>query len=255
MNNNLRFKLLPTTLLISKFIDGDPNSNYEIYLREFLNSSEFFLQKSKGETYSGPPIENDGQCDCISSNYKIDFKMLISKSMAQGKSIFSDSISQIIPGAYAYGSSKKSPSDKDYKPIEATVLHNFFRDKSINDLFEIDSTNKSTSQAINDVKSTLNSVNKPKNILCMLPYSYVFDNETDYNSQEKTAVKTISCDYTSFCQYRLSVQPKFETYISFVFHNYFIILQYLKGGLIVVDKISLDKSKTFQHLLKISGYI
>ena len=254
MKNNLRFEILPPTLLISKFVDGDPCSDYEIYLREFVNSSKFFLDKSNGETYSAPPIENEGQCDCISTNYSIDFKLLISKSMAQGKSLFSDSISQLSPGAYAYGSSKKSPSDNDYKPIQATVLHTLFRKKSSDDLIKIESVSNPTSQAIIDIKSTLKSVNKAKNILCMLPYSYVFDNEADYDSHENEVIDTIRHDYYSFCQYRLLVQPEYETYISFVFHNSFIILQFLNDDMMIVDRLSLSKSKTYQHLKRLSRY-
>ena len=78
MSELLKFKLLPASLINTNFVQGNPNSNYEKYLLEFVNASPFFLKKSKGQVYTAPESEHCGQCDCISDHYTLDFKIWLS---------------------------------------------------------------------------------------------------------------------------------------------------------------------------------
>lgn len=71
--------LLPPEMIIKNFIQGDPDCNYEKYLLEFVNASTFFLSKFGGITYYRPESEESGQCDCISTRYQLDFKLVASK--------------------------------------------------------------------------------------------------------------------------------------------------------------------------------
>ena len=50
----LTIKPMPPSAVVSNFVEGIPYSNYEIYLRELVNSSAYFLDKGKS-IYSGPP--------------------------------------------------------------------------------------------------------------------------------------------------------------------------------------------------------
>ena len=195
MSELLKFKLLPATLINSNFIEGNPDSNYEKYLLEFVNSSPFFLGKSKGKEYASPESEHCGQCDCILENYTLDFKMLVSPTMAQAKNLFTQSICQPCPGVTMYGEAKVKSSDKGYRPIEATVLHTWFRNLCIDELYMISISDDFSIPAHKDIKSILGAVNKPKNILCMLPYEYACDEQDDVVLKEKEVIKTISDDY------------------------------------------------------------
>lgn len=252
MSSELICKLLPTTLIINGFVEGNPDSNYEKYLVEFINSSDFFLDKSNGELYTPPQSEAHGECDCISKSYQLDLKMLISKSMAQGKNLFSMSIDQSIPCMTMYGCPKILPTNKNYKPIKATILHTWFRETTVDKLYEIENSSDTTEKAYDDIRSMLKAINKKKNILCMLPYEYDYNDEEEYNSQEIQVVETISRDFKSLVQYRMIVQPEYDTYISFVYKDNLIILQFTETEVLPVDKIPLSKSEIFQQLKSIS---
>ena len=76
---------LPNVLALHKGIRGDESSNPEIYLLQFLNVSLYFRQLSNGDEYKRPDNENNGENDAISPSYEIDFKLLISNSMGEGK--------------------------------------------------------------------------------------------------------------------------------------------------------------------------
>lgn len=251
--SELKFKLLPTTLINEGFVQRNPNSNYEKYLLEFVNSSPFFLEKSKGQLYTSPESEERGQCDCISDNFTLDFKMIISPTMAQAKNLFTQSICQVLPGVTIRGDAKIKPSDKRYRPIEATVLHTWFRELNVEKLHMIFNSATFSISAYKDIKSILGAIDKPKNILCMLPYEYIYDNKEDIITYEAKVIDTISQDYKSLMEYRLIIQPNYDNYIAFVFSNKLIILQYNKTRFEVVDSIPLNKSEIFQQLKEVSG--
>ena len=80
----IKFKLLPSATIIKNFVDGESDCNYENYLLELLNNSSHF--KKRGQSlFSKPSNENNGQCDAISKNYEIDFKILKHKSLIKNR--------------------------------------------------------------------------------------------------------------------------------------------------------------------------
>ena len=79
--------LLPSEMIIKNYIHGDPDCNYEKYLLEFVNASDFFRVKSDGDIYQSPESEENGQCDCISTSYQLDFKLIASKTALQARSM------------------------------------------------------------------------------------------------------------------------------------------------------------------------
>lgn len=248
MSELLMFKLLPATLINSHFVQGNPDSNYEKYLLEFVNSSPFFLEKSKGQVYTAPESEHCGQCDCISDYYTLDFKMIVSPTMAQAKNLFTPSICQPCAGVTMYGDAKIKPSDKGYRPIEATVLQTWFRELSVDELYQISVSNDFSIPAYKDIKSILGAINKPKNIIGMLPYEYVSNEQDDIDSMKKEVIKTIRADYRSLADYRIMVQSEFDNYVVFIFENNLFVLQFNKTSVDVVDIIPITKSKIFCQL-------
>lgn len=115
---DIRFRILPTQLIVSDFISGYDNCNYEFYVRDFINSSRHFLKKSSNEPYLPP----------------------LSETMGQGKREFSTSITHIGNCIALYGESNKTSKDTDYKEIKATYLHTAFRNLSYNELCEMTET-------------------------------------------------------------------------------------------------------------------
>lgn len=88
--------LLPPEMIIKNYIHGDPDCNYEKYLLEFVNASDFFRVKSDGDIYQSPESEENGQCDCISTSYQFDFKLIASKTALQARSILYPSKTEIV---------------------------------------------------------------------------------------------------------------------------------------------------------------
>lgn len=252
MSELLKFKMLPASLLLSKFVQGYRVYKYEEYLLEFINSSSYFLKKSNGQKYVHPEKEDGAKCDCISENYKFDFKLLIAPTMAQAKRIFTPSICQPYPCVTMHGAATVTPSDKNYSPINATVLHTWFRKLTVDELSEISKSEDQTISVYKDIKSILESVNTQKNILCMLPYEYTYNNDEDVAIYERRVIETISHDYKSLMEYRFIIQPSYENYIAFIFSDKLIILQYNKSRFKVVDSIPLNKSEIFQQLKRAS---
>lgn len=252
MSELLKFKLLPASLINTNFVQGNPNSNYEKYLLEFVNASPFFLEKSKGQVYTAPESEHCGQCDCISNHYTLDFKMIVSPTMAQAKNLFTQSICQPCAGVTTYGDAKIKPSDKGYRPIEATVLHTWFRELSVDELYQISVSNDFSIPAYKDIKSILGAINKPKNVICILPYEYINDEQDDIESKRKQVIKTISTDYRSLADYRMKEQFGFGNYVAFVFENDFFVLQFNESSVDVVDIIPITQSRVFCQLKSVA---
>ncbi len=46
MDNRLKAEILPATILLNNFVTNEQDSNYEIFLLEYLNKSSFFQCKS-----------------------------------------------------------------------------------------------------------------------------------------------------------------------------------------------------------------
>lgn len=110
--------LLPSEMIIKNYIHGDPNCNYEKYLLEFINASDFFLAKSGGDIYRLPKSEENGQCDCISASYQLDFKLIASKTALQARSILCPSKAAITSGVIVTGEPKVKEGS-----IKATRIH------------------------------------------------------------------------------------------------------------------------------------
>lgn len=252
MSDLLKFKILPASLINTNFVEGNPNSNYEKYLLEFVNASSFFHDKSEGQVYTAPESEHCGQCDCISEHYTLDFKMIVSPTMARAKNLFTQSICQPCPGVTMYGDAKVKPSDKRYRPIEATVLHTWLRNLSVDELCQISLSDDFSIPAYKDIKYILSAINKPKNILCMLPYEYVYEGQSDIELLKNEVIKTVSVDYRSLADYRMKVQSEYENYVAFIFNNNFFILQFRESSVDVVDIIATTESKIFCQLKSVA---
>ena len=106
--------------------------------------------------------------------------------------------------------------------------------------------------AYTDIKSILNAINKPKNIICMLPYEYVIDEHGDIELLKKEVIKTISADYRSLVDYRMKIQSGYENYVAFVFENNLFVLQFNKSSVDVTDIIPVTKSKIFCQLRSVA---
>ena len=97
INKKLRSGLLPAPMIITNYVEGDENCNYEKYLLEIVNASEMFRLLSGGKEYTAPDNEAHGENDANSEEYSLDFKLVESSSY---KSTFSNKCLTTISCAY-----------------------------------------------------------------------------------------------------------------------------------------------------------
>ncbi|MDQ0221776.1 hypothetical protein J2S23_000308 [Streptococcus moroccensis] len=46
-NKGIGVREIPATVVLNKFIENEEDSNYEVFLLDYLNQSEYFQKKSK----------------------------------------------------------------------------------------------------------------------------------------------------------------------------------------------------------------
>lgn len=98
INQTLLYKQLPAHMIVTNFIAGEDDCNYEIYIREFINESSYFLALSNGQRYEAPQSESNKEPDAISDRYKLDFKLMLATSRMEANSILSGSITKYGEG-------------------------------------------------------------------------------------------------------------------------------------------------------------
>ena len=128
----MKSRILSAPILINNFVKGIGPYTYEQYLIEVVNSTPYFLQKSKGALYTHPEKEDHSEWDCVSSEYAMDFKLIASKSRLHALSLFSSQI-YVNNGIISYCAPRMQPSDKGYKPISATRIFAALRALNYND--------------------------------------------------------------------------------------------------------------------------
>lgn len=238
-------KLLPAALICSDFIGGMDNCDYEDYLREIVNSSAHFLQKSDGESYHHPSSEAHGECDCISTHYSFDFKLAVSGSAMQGRNIFSSGITEIYPGVTSYGVPKVSPENPDYHPIKATRIHSAIRNLNPDDLTKIRNAKSPGTQVDRDIKAFLKILETPKNILLFFPYELYMTAEIGL---EQEYVDAVSKDFCECLKYRRRLLPKYDTYLVFLANGNFILTIFEDSRLKHIESIPECKSKIYMNI-------
>ena len=249
IDSRLNFKQLPAALIIKGYIKNESGCNYENYLLELINKSSYFRSKGKSE-YNKPANENNGQCDAIANDYKLDFKILLAASSLQASNLFSPSVSKVSDGITTYGECKKPKG-----VIKATQIHVAFRTRNLSDLLQlkIDYTRVRKQCIETDVLKVLNNLETLKNLLLYFPVKFLFG-ENDVLSKSEALEKimqALNYDFESLFEYRNYVTDKFDTYFVTIYLDSFYIFKIEEHRLKIVDDIEVEKLPTF---VKLSNY-
>ena len=245
-DKTLRARLLPSSLIIKNFVQGEPDCNYEKYMLEFVNESEYFLMKSKGMRYTPPENERFGQCDCISDLYQMDFKLIASKTALQARSILSMGIVTTAKGLIITTVPKVTGSS-----IRATRIHAALRHYSFNMLCELREKTIKKQGIENDIYELLETLETRKNLLLFFPYSFSFDNEHEFREGVFQIQEVISNDFQFAMQYRNNVANNFNTYMACVYDEHIVFMEETNNHFSYIDSIELCKSPVY---LKLSRY-
>lgn len=234
------YELLPI-MMISKKKVNNIQVNYEDYLIEVLNKSNYFQKLSKNEYFKAIAEQAHGECDAETSNYQIDFKLLIPSEFMWYKNMSLPNIdySLMKDGVIQVSDNKKS-LDKNLQ-IKA---NNAFENYLVNVCF----SDKKTLIEIKDeesiLKSSITNMLKNKNILAFLPC--VFEERVN-------SINIIKKIFSSL----FSIRDDFnkDTYLTYIQGDYFHILEYKSGKFSKADKVHKIMIQTFNDLYRLTHFV
>ena len=233
----LREVSLPPEFLIKDYIPGEPDCNYEKYVLEFLNASEWFMEKTGGISFCHPASETHGECDCIAGDYGLDLKLILSNSELRRKS---------------------RPGDAGQNP--ATRLHaalRLFDLSGLKVLYSLDTEEECACPAVleevmkRDVKYFLNNLETKKHLLLFHGYEMYFEEviPPSFPAAMDELESALNLDFREAMKYR-DLKVGMETYIGCFYSEYFVIFQWQgsENGFHWIDRIRKDKSPVYRKL-------
>lgn len=264
----LRKKLVAQYLKIElykkDFIENDPLCNYEIYLREILNCSNYFMELSGGEEFDKPPSEDKGQSDAITKKYQIDFKLFCSSTMMDAKANMYTHVNKLTDGAYCISGPKS-----DIKKSAGTRLRGALREvdsiEKIEELvnkrvkkpprFDSRTAENGEEYVEYDLKKYFKMLKKDKNILIYLPENFFFDElEVEDEDAIEAIREALEKDFKLSIVYRNRIHPNRDNYLSCIYNDkYFLIFKFEKNRLLFIERIPYESSDTFMHLLRVAS--
>lgn len=237
---------IPAAVVLNNFVKNEEDSNYELFLLEFLNLSDYFQRKSKYNLYQKPVKESNGECDAISIEYSIDFKLLVSPSCCKVLRSTSNSIKKTTMGV-AYGNARTIGEEQTM-----TVLHNLFRDKKLNDLLLIRNEEKNISPEDMhdyDILNTLKTMETKKNLLLFFPFRFYTDEAIAFDKMLKIINKNLQDWFGTLAEYRELVGMDFETYLLTEYDNRFLLYLFSSNGFGLLEVFDNYQLPTYQKLL------
>ena len=167
---------------------------------EFVNASDFFRAKSDGDIYQSPESEENGQCDCISTSYQLDFKLIASKTALQARSILYPSKTEIVKGVIVTSEPKVKNSS-----IKATRIHAALRGYDFEGLRKLRITTIKKQGVENDLIELLETLETRKHLLLFFPYKFEFIYSILYKPCIFKAYRLLNvqtlCIFPCFCPY------------------------------------------------------
>lgn len=245
-NNEIGIREIPAAIVLNKFVGNEEDSNYEVFLLEYLNQSKYFQNKSKHEQYHSPESESNGECDAISLSYNIDFKLLASPSYLQGQRLTSMSITKSTTGVTFYG----VPRTVGVEYI-VTWLHKLIGMYTIEELHEIRSNESRIKPGTDeyDVLKALQTMETKKNLLLFFPNSLFIDAEVEFSIVTKDIGKELTKDFHVLSRYREKVSEGFETYILTEYEKQFLLYSFASTGFELLEVFATSELPTYQKLM------
>lgn len=242
MNNSLlKLKLIEAPLIIKNYVKGDERCNYEIYITEIVNASEYFKQRFC-LPFRAPASQSNGECDSYAGEYGLDYKLIASKTALQARSIFSPQIRIIANGHHSVGPGK-CPGE-----ITATRIAQALRGKPLDQLLQIRNSTEKRQSIDNDIRKYMLTIETPKNLLLFLPYRFFFETNGELSDDCISIAKAVESDFGVSLRYRANLRPQFDTYLLFLYDYSFVLCQWNGNRLDFLEAIPVEESDTFMHL-------
>ena len=234
--------MLDAPLIIKGFVNDEPECNYELYLTEFINHSELFKLKSKGSVFHWVEHQNCGEPDAASENYRVDFKLLATRSSLQGLREVSGRITKLGKGAYAFGVGRW-PEGKPFT---------FFRTAAVLRQFSTEDLNRIACLPVEaierDVSIILKSLRVKKNILLFYPYTMMFSEPHTFESGCNSISEAFNEDLYDIGVYRRNEASGFDTYLCVFYEKRLLIFELIEDSWVLKDFVEMGLNKTYMDL-------
>lgn len=220
---------------------------YEGILCELINRSSAFI-KIGGGIFEQIKIQNSSQPDVIvpTSGYSLDFKLMISESLAEFRNLSKPHVVEMVPGVKIHQPGKKIKQ-------KAVIFPNAIRDITEEQLTSYRKEKDVASKSI--VHFFDKKLNIPKHIFLFLPlYVSTVDKTLSPDLQFDLIRKDFSDTLQYIHSYRNMNQPGFDTYFVYILNIAkirklsFVLTQFTDSGLCVLDTVDMFSLKTVQHL-------
>lgn len=238
-------KMLAAPVTVKNYVKNDPLCNYEFYMVELLNHSHE-MRKHHPQAFVWQGDQAHAECDAYSGDYGIDFKLIASQSRMKATSNFSSQYTLLPNGVTLTHESKASFLDRE-KEMTVTRMHAALRQTSLEDLERIRS-NTDLLPYEKDIQVFLKKLETKKNLLLFYPYEYSFTDNQHPKNEIEVLTKALQNDFVSAFRYRSKVLPDFETYLTTVYYNDFVLFKIVDNQLDLMDIVSGNDCPTFKHL-------
>lgn len=241
-DSKIYYKILNISLIKKDYIENY-DSNYEIYLNEFINNSKFVTDYGNKE-FKLNIFQSEGEADSTNGDYDLEFKLFIDEETLNNKRNYSETITIDSNRARIYGESKKKGK---YLIVNLKKLLSRYSLKDINEIKNNNHPNKEESK----IKNFIKKLEIDKNIVFLIPYEYYYDGNNVDEERLGFLIEKFSEDYKVSILYRKKYTNK-DTYIAFFIKDYIIFTKVVDSKLIFYDKVNVNKSKTFVELYDIA---
>ena len=245
MKPELMLKMLAAPVTVKNYVKNDPLCNYEFYMVELLNHSHE-MRKHHPQAFVWQGDQAHAECDAYSGDYGIDFKLIASQSRMKAASNLSSQYIIDANGATVGYESKASILNRE-KEMTVTRMHAALRQTSLEDLERI-RNHTDLLPYEKDIQVFLKKLETKKNLLLFYPYEYSFTDNQHPKNEIEVLTKALQNDFVSAFRYRSKVLPDFETYLTTVYYNDFVLFKIVDNQLDLMDIVSGNDCPTFKHL-------
>lgn len=215
------------------------DSNYEIYLSEFINNSRFVWDNGNN-FFKLNTCQSNGESDISNDFYELDFKIFADEETIVNKSNYSGNIEIDSNGVRIYSISNMKGQ------YRVCNLKKITSDYSVDELNKIKLKLNPTPEEAK-VKRLLNKLEVNKNLLFLIPNIYYYDGNKVNDEILDFIVNTFSDDFKYILEYRKQYIDK-DTYIAFFIEGYIVFLKEVNLKLIYYDKVDVSVSSHFEEI-------
>lgn len=232
-------KIMPKFLLLNGK-NAFPDVTYEDFLIDIINGSSFFKSKcSIMEHYVLNAEQSHGEDDAYTSDYQLDFKLLVSDDVMRARNHNMPEIDYSMMDEGFVFTKTKEPVEE--VPDETILLD--IANCSIEEL-------KNERFPSNAVRSVVKNIKKPKNLFMYYPYEFLDVTIKEYRLFLPRLLKV----FDNLLMYRDELNLGKDTFFCIKVNEYFMIYEWFNGKMVYRDKVHEYLASNYMGLKAYSVY-